>query len=252
VYVANLRNGTWQTEVVATNGAAVQSGLSAVQDSRLHLALARTGTGASYAFRTANLDLDDDPTPPNEPPQQTDGGYNALDPCVEDHSSGNGLGAASAAHTAAAATAHTLAPAGGLDDGQIFGAMHTVFAATAAGQSYMDRYHEHGAEMAQIGLDDHDLLWDAYGTLQNFMPGLEALVTGRGSEVVVTQAMVDDALDIWQRLAAAASPALAADINAELALYNDLQDFVDMSFDEWAKAIGVQPPTVIFLPSVYR
>jgi hypothetical protein len=84
------------------------------------------------------------------------------------------------------------------------------------------------------------------------MPGLEALVTGRGSEVVVTQAMVDDALDIWQRLAAGASPALAADINAELTQHNDLQDFVGMSFDEWAEAIGVQPPTVIFLPSVYR
>jgi hypothetical protein len=28
-------------------------------------------------------------------------------------------------------------------------------------------------------------MWDAYGTLQNFMPGLEALVMGRGNEVRV-------------------------------------------------------------------
>jgi hypothetical protein len=84
------------------------------------------------------------------------------------------------------------------------------------------------------------------------MPGLEALVTGRGGEVVVTQAMVDDALAVWQRVAALGSPALADAINTRLAQYHNLQDFVGLTFDEWAAAIGVQPPTVIYLPVVHR
>jgi hypothetical protein len=66
--------------------------------------------------------------------------------------------------------------------------------------------------------------------------------------------MADDALDIWRRLAAAGSPALAQTINEELAASNDLQDFVGMTFDEWAEAIGVQPPQggTLFLPLVTR
>jgi hypothetical protein len=96
--------------------------------------------------------------------------------------------------------------------------------------------------MGRIGLADPALLWDAYGTLQNFMPGLEALVSGRGDEMIVTQEMVDDALRVWQRVAAAAGPGLAGEINTRLAQYDNLQEFVGMSFDEWAEAIGVEPP----------
>jgi hypothetical protein len=135
----------------------------------------------------------------------------------------------------------------------IFGAMTGLFAATSEGQQYIDLYHHHGGEMAQIGLNDPQLLWDAYGTLQNFLPGLEALVTGRGDEIVVTQKMVDDALSIWQRLADAGSPELAAAINAELVRYDSLRDFVGLSFDEWAESIGVTPPPeALYLPLVHR
>ncbi|NLF66349.1 MAG: hypothetical protein GX579_17300, partial [Chloroflexi bacterium] len=58
---------------------------------------------------------------------------------------------------------------------------------------------------------------------------------------------------VWQRLAAAGSPALANTINQELAKYDNLQAFVGMTFDEWALAIGVQPPgTVRYLPVIGR
>jgi len=107
--------------------------------------------------------------------------------------------------------------------------------------------------MGGIGLADPQLMWDAYGTLQNFLPGLEGLVTGKGDEFAVTQEMVDDALDIWTRIAGAASPALANAINNELAQSNDLQDFAGMSFDEWAGEIGVNPPgNDIYLPLVFE
>jgi hypothetical protein len=114
-------------------------------------------------------------------------------------------------------------------------------------------YGEHVQEMTDIVLNDFDLLWDSYGALQNFMPGLEALVTGRGSEIAVTQQMVDDALDIWQQLAAAGSPELAAVIGDELARYHNLQDFVGMSFDEWAERIGVPPSAkTLYLPAIHN
>jgi hypothetical protein len=139
-----------------------------------------------------------------------------------------------------------------LADLAIFGAMTTLFAKTPEGQHYIDLYRQHGAEMGQLGLEDDALLMDAYGTLQNFLPGLEALVKGNGDEVVATQEMVDAALGIWQRLADAGSPALAAAINGELAKYNNLQDFVGMSFDEWAETIGVPPPPEeLFAPAIY-
>ena len=131
---------------------------------------------------------------------------------------------------------------GSHEDDAIFGAMAGLFAGTGSGQQYIDLYFQHGSEMGQLGLEDPELLWDGYGTLQNFLPGLEALVTGHGDEVVVTQEMVDDALSVWQRLAAAGSPQLAGTINAKLAAYDNLQDFVGMTFDEWAIAIGVTPP----------
>lgn len=63
------------------------------------------------------------------------------------------------------------------------------------------------------------LMWGAYDVLQIFIPGIAAL---------------------------------AATINAELADYNDLQDFAGLSDDQWAQAIGVQPPQVIRLPLVRR
>jgi hypothetical protein len=145
-------------------------------------------------------------------------------------------------------------PAGGdLDDLGIFLAMTPLFQATPGGQNYVSLYGDHVQEMTGIILDDTTLLWDSFGTLQNFLPGLEALVSGEGSEVVVTQQMVDDALDIWQRLAAAGSPELAATINGQLAQYNNLQDFAGMTFDEWAAAIGVSPPDeAVYLPLIVR
>jgi hypothetical protein len=64
--------------------------------------------------------------------------------------------------------------------------------------------------------------------------------------------MVDDALDIWQRIAASASPGLSTVIETELAEYGNLQDFAGLSFDEWVQALGVEPPLKIFLPVVGR
>ncbi|MCB8945743.1 MAG: hypothetical protein H6658_18500 [Ardenticatenaceae bacterium] len=142
---------------------------------------------------------------------------------------------------------------GPLADTAVMQGLTNLFGQTDAGVQYIYLYFEHIAEMADIGWADPDLVWDSYRTLNNLMPGLEALVTGRGHEVTITQEMMDNALDIWQRIAAAASPGLAITIQQELDQHNQLQDFVGMTFAEWAEAIGVETASqTIFLPLVAR
>ncbi|MCA9984686.1 MAG: hypothetical protein KDE59_10350, partial [Anaerolineales bacterium] len=136
-------------------------------------------------------------------------------------------------------------------DESTLGALTFLFARTAAGHTYLELYADHVGEMAQITWSDPALAWDAYLTLENLMPGLEALVNDSGDEVMVTQAMVDQALDIWQRIAAQAGPELAGVINSQLAATNNLQDFVGGSFDDWALGIGVmRPGGIVYLPVI--
>jgi hypothetical protein len=216
---------------------------------RPHLAFAQGASGLHYAFSSATLDVT--PPRPNAPPDPTGGEYNPLDPCPEDSSQGSS--SLDGTRQVAAQLSRVANHGNPLDDLGIFEGMTGLFSATPAGQSYIELYRQHGAEMGRTGLGDPQLLWDAYGTLQNFMPGLEALVTGHGDEMVVTQEMVDDALSIWTRLASSGSPALSAAINAELVQYNNLQDFVGMTFDGWAEAIGVNPPPEsVYLPLLRR
>ena len=86
------------------------------------------------------------------------------------------------------------------------------------------------------------------------MPGLAALVTGRGQEVVVTDSMIAHTYDVWLSLSLFGSPELRTAIQTELAHTNNLQDFAGMTFNEWALAIGVQPleGPKVYLPIVHR
>jgi hypothetical protein len=61
-------------------------------------------------------------------------------------------------------------------------------------------------------------------------------------------------LDILQRITAQASPALTAVINQYLPDTHNLQDYVGLTFDEWAATLGVLPPaqSQVFLPMVVQ
>ncbi|MCA9970717.1 MAG: hypothetical protein KC425_10905, partial [Anaerolineales bacterium] len=208
---------------------------------RLPVAYGRAAGGPGYAFRSAPPGVVSGPDvlPPPD--------YNPLYACAAAVFSLFGdderlAGRSGVLETAVGGTAQ--------GDERVFGALAALFRATPEGERYVQLYLAHGPEMGRIGLADPALLWDGYGTLQNFMPGLAALVSGNGRGVTVTQQMADDALDVWTRIAAQASPALAAVIQQELAASSNLQDFVGLTFDEWALAIGVPPPRRVFLPVV--
>ncbi len=138
-----------------------------------------------------------------------------------------------------------------LPDSALLPALNRLFARTEGGQHYRNLFFTHAGEGATIVWRDRALLYAQYRTIQNFTPGIEALVEGRGDEVIITQEMIDNARDMWERLAAAGSPAFTQAINTELERSNNLQDFVGLTFDEWALAIGVQPPErSVYLPLV--
>jgi hypothetical protein len=138
-------------------------------------------------------------------------------------------------------------------DGPVLAALTQIFQATPEGDAFVNLYAQHDFELGTLLASNPSLLWDSYRTLHNFMPGLEALVNGRGAEAIITQAMADQALDIWQRLAAAAGPSLAGEINSRLVETNNLQLYVGMTFDQWALSLGVDPPaSQLYLPIILR
>jgi hypothetical protein len=138
-------------------------------------------------------------------------------------------------------------------DGPVLAALTQIFQATPEGDAFVNLYAQHDFELGTLLASNPSLLWDSYRTLHNFMPGLEALVNGRGAEAIITQEMADQALDIWQRLAAVASPSLAGEINSRLVETDNLQVYVGMNFDQWALSLGVEPPANrIYLPLIAR
>ncbi|MCA9926384.1 MAG: hypothetical protein KC421_28645, partial [Anaerolineales bacterium] len=129
-----------------------------------------------------------------------------------------------------------------------------LFRATPQGSAFVNTYFTHDFELAHILINDPLLAWDAFRTMENLMPGLAAFTQGRGSQVVIDQASMEQALDIWQRVAAQAGPNLTAVIDQYLTDSHNLQDYVGLTYDEWAATLGVQPPAQqqIFLPMIVR
>lgn len=130
-------------------------------------------------------------------------------------------------------------------DEAVLGQWGTLFERTLAGQRYIEFYARDYPKISRLAAQDPGLLIDGVNTLQNFMPGIRAMVEGNGDQVFLTQQMIDDGLDIWQRLADRDDGTLSAFIQTELALWNDMQDFVGLSFDEWGTLIGLEVGAVV-------
>ena len=216
--VAVLRDGVWGVEDPGDLVGVVNRADMALED-RTHLGYTSASGGLWYAFRSATLDVSQ-----ALPANPVSGEYNPLDACratislfsessIDRPEPGRGRRGPGLQGPVLQGLVGEIAP---MDDSAVFGAWRQMFEQSEGGRYYIDFYARYGSEMGALGLADRELLWDAFGVLQNFMPGLEAMVQGRGDEIMVTQEMVDDALDIWQRLAAAGSVELAERIGLEL------------------------------------
>ena len=234
---STVPTSTWTIEKVATfntDPAGYPSvRVSSQAQERDHIAFSQPAAGVVYAFHSATL------------PYSLY--FNPLQPCVDaappDFATLGG--------TLAQVRALSPADLSQVDDLTTLRALRDLFALSPAGQYYIDLYYQYAPETGRLALGNPSLLWDAYRTLQNFVPGFQALVAGRGNQIVITQAMVDQVNGNADRLVAAGSSALGAAINTERAKHNHLQAFVGQTFQAAANVLGV-PVNAIYLPLVRR
>ncbi len=239
--------GIWTAEIVSPPTTAARSSLSLAFSMRERLAWLEAGTGGSqivHAFRRETREVGAAVSETTQVAPLYKGGclclFYGLNSCSE-------YVMFQTLETPALAR---FAPS----NGDVFAQLTALFQATPEGNTFAFLYAEHDHELWTILTADPVLLWDAYRTLDNLMPGLDALVSGQGSEVMIDTFMMSDAADIWQRIASEASPALADEINARLLATDNLQDYAGMTFDEWALSLGVEPGlgNVVYLPLVIR
>lgn len=239
-----MKDGFWMIEDVESGNGFNFHDMSLAVDKKPYLAYQQNGQGLALLMRNATLDVNTTAEP--APPGFTGQGYNPMDACLAFL-----MGIDPDLKTDFKGPIfHPISPdSHNLGDLAIFQGMGGIFLATQEGREYIQFYMEHGAEMGTIALDDPQFLWDAFGTLQNNLPGWEALVIGRGDEMIISQKIVDDNYDIWSRVAEAGSPALKQDVNDILTRFNNLQDFSGKTFSEWAEMMGVVPPVITPTPT---
>ena len=114
-------------------------------------------------------------------------------------------------------------PPTALGDLDVLRAARDLFATDPDGQAYISLYYTHAVETGALAVADPDLADEAYDLLQDFLPGLSALVSGQGHAFIIHPELVDRTNHLADALSAAGSPALAAAIAAERAKYNDFR-----------------------------
>ena len=246
LFGADGENFAWVEESVVAGGTAVRSHVNLAFGDRERLSYLEDGV-VMHAFRTATTLA---PVSPVEDSSAFGGLQNGNCVCLIVACWGPFTWGMLRVDDAAALqeTAHLN------NDGSVMNDLTRLFLATPEGSAFVDIYLTHDYELALILINDPLLGWDSFRTLENWMPGLTAFTQGHGDEVVIDQALVDQSLAMWQQVKVKASPALTAVINHYLTDTNNLQDYVGLTFDEWAATLGVNPPTPfqVFLPLVTR
>ena len=253
LFSANGDSFNWVEESVVAAGTAVRSRVNLAFGDRERLTYLEDGF-VWHAFRSATTQA---PVVPAEPNGLSGGLYPSFCFCfvlqkwcagenLQRQPSGNAFASKPVQETAVSEAIN--------NDGPVFDTLTQLFLATPEGTAFVDTYFVHDYELVAILFNDPLLTYDAFRTLENLTPGLTAFTQGRGSQVVIDQPLMDQALDIWQRVTAVASPELAGVINQYLTNTNNLQDYVGLTFDEWAATLGVAPPDplTVYLPLVNR
>lgn len=118
---------------------------------------------------------------------------------------------------------------------------------TEEGRRLVALYERHTGEVVRLVASDFVLFNDTLSLIREFLPALREFLSGRGDRVVLRPDMVEQVNRVWDRLAAAGSPALRESIEQERARFHGLQDFAGRTFAEWGTMLGWGSPTAPFV-----
>jgi hypothetical protein len=138
----------------------------------------------------------------------------------------------------------------------IFGALHhadwTAQQRSPQWRYYTSLFDSYSSELAGIVAFHPSLLWDSLKTLDEWTPAVLALADGKGDQSIISQNMVDHAVELVNGLEAHASPELKRRIRSEKNAL-DLPSFVGLNMDEaWETLVKRRPADLRYLPVIMR
>lgn len=137
-------------------------------------------------------------------------------------------------------------------DLDVFRSVHDeVMADTPQGRYYSRLYTHHSPELLQITAENIWLVPEATRVLEDWTPALQALTTGQGDSVIITEAMVRGVRNLLSIYAQNGSSNLQSVIETELEAL-DLESFIDMSMDEALAQVNTRSVSEVYLPLVLR
>jgi hypothetical protein len=121
------------------------------------------------------------------------------------------------------------------------------FEQSEAGRYYLDLWRLHGPEVIALTLRSPQRMYQRMRTYSDFLPGLEALVDGRGSEFRMDARMVAAARAVWLGWAEDGSPALRQRVQSELVRLNQMNGFIGRDFASWFASLTPGPEVPLFI-----
>jgi hypothetical protein len=118
-----------------------------------------------------------------------------------------------------------------------------IFRTTPAGQYYEALAQKHGEELNSLMQNHPDHFVKIMLALESFVPGMEAMLDGKGNTVQITKEQVGGLKTELDWMASVGSDSLRADIEAEQQRLS-LEHFVGMTMDEAWADINSKFPTV--------
>ncbi|MBE5314653.1 MAG: hypothetical protein H4O13_04540 [Xanthomonadales bacterium] len=121
------------------------------------------------------------------------------------------------------------------------------FAQSEAGRYYLDLWRLHGPEVIALTLRSPQRMYQRMRTYNDFLPGLQALVEGRGHEYRMDTRMVTAAREVWLGWAEDGSPALRQRVQSELVRLNQMNGFIGRDFASWFDSLTPGPEVPLFM-----
>lgn len=125
--------------------------------------------------------------------------------------------------------------------------LHAHFEQSEAGRYYLDLWRLHGREITALTLSNPRRMYQRMRTYSDFLPGLQALVEGRGHEYRMDARMVTAAREVWLGWAEDGSPALRQRVQNELVRLNQMNGFIGRDFATWFASLTPGPDVPLFV-----